>query len=109
MKKIEIDAREIEERTLVYMMKDADRMGEDDTFKRKSDIDLKNTPIEGVVKSVGTHKERAAELFGIDESEVTEAQRQFAKTYYFGELYGIRQSFAEFLKSRGLPNPIDVG
>lgn len=118
MKKVEMDLHEIEVRTLAYMTEDADRMGEDDTFKRKGDIDLRklgnaisrkdsgNIPVEGVVKDVDTHKKRAAELFGIDESKVTKAQRQFAKAYYFGELYENPQTFGEFLKSRGLPKPI---
>jgi len=118
MKKVEIDAREIEVRTLAYMTEDADRMEEDDTFKRRSDIDLRklgnaisrkdsgNIPVEGVVKPVDFHKTRAAELFACKPENVTEAQRRFAKAYYFGELYENPQTFGEFLKSRGLPKPI---
>ena len=34
------------------------------------------------------HREKAAELFGVPEEEVTDEQRRLAKTIQFGKLYG---------------------
>ncbi len=99
---IEIDMGEMEARTLAHMA-DADRMENDDTFKRKDDIrdvDVRklgnalsrpnsgNIPVEGVVKDVDIHKIQAAELFEVPEAEVSKEMRSFAKCFTFRKLYG---------------------
>lgn len=120
-KTCEIDMAEIELRTLAKLRQDAENT---DEFNRDSDPsgvdtqklrtllslkDARDILDGGVVKPADFHKNKAAELFACKPEDVTEAQRQFAKTYYFGELYGNPQSFIGFLESRGLPPPIDEG
>ena len=115
---MEMDFTEIELRVLAHMREDAEKMDDTDEFRRPEDLmgydtakvrtllSLKDA--QKILKEKGCQivrdpKKIAAKLFDIDESEVTEAQRQFAKTFYFGELYGNPQSFAESMESRGLP------
>lgn len=94
---------EVEARTFASMMKDVNRMGDDDSFKRKDDIrdiDIRklgnalareteeNILTEGVVKGVDIHKVQAAEIFDVPPAEVSKEMRAFAKCFTFRKLYG---------------------
>ncbi len=118
----QIDAGELETRTLAKLQQDAENMSEGQRFKRASDLDgldtqklkqlldvkvQKNLLDKGCPDLPDIHKTRAAELFDVSEEEVTKAQRDFAKCYYYAENYGNPQKFAEFLAERGLPEPIN--
>jgi len=51
------------------------------------------------------HKQKASELFNIPIEEVTEEQRQAAKTYNFGFIYGLNnQSLNKILKDGNKTN-----
>ena len=118
----DMDFSEVELRVLAHMREDAEKMDDTDSFRRPDDLEgydtakvrtllsLKNAQrilkTGGVVNLPDIHKSKAAELFEISEEAVNKAQRQFAKNYTYMELYGCRETFAEYLEREGLPPPI---
>jgi uncharacterized protein YecA (UPF0149 family) len=120
---LEMDFTEVELRVLAHMREDAEKMDDTDEFRRPNDLEGYDTAkvrklltlkdAEAILNGKGcqnvqTHESYAAEMFGIDEADVTPEQRTFVKNYRYMEMYGGRETFAEYLEKRGLPKPIET-
>ena len=116
----EMDFSEVEIRVLAHMRQDAEKMDATDRYRRPKDLSgfdtakvrcllsLKDAEAilkgKGVVKCPDIHKNRAAEMFGIEVDKVTDEQRRFAKSHNFVELYSQPSGFIDGLVDVALEN-----